>query len=109
MSRRAAQIYWLIHIFIRTAYQSAQLVAVISLVREILIFQGLFPILYGQPPQDKILVIRSNGRYTRDYVYIDDIIDGYPIVAENLQRLKLAGKAFNLSYGDPLSVIRIMS
>jgi CDP-glucose 4,6-dehydratase len=50
------------------------------------------------------LLIRSDGKFTRDYVYVDDIVDGYIILAEKLKKLKLGGEAFNFSDENPLAV-----
>jgi len=50
------------------------------------------------------LLIRSDGKFTRDYVYVDDIVDGYIVLAEKLKKLKLGGEAFNFSDENPLTV-----
>jgi CDP-glucose 4,6-dehydratase len=55
------------------------------------------------------LLIRSDGQYTRDYVYIDDIVNGYILLAEKLKKLDLKGEAFNLSDENPLAVIRVVN
>jgi len=57
----------------------------------------------------KTLFIRSDGQFTRDYIYIDDIINGYSIIAEKLRRLKLSGKAFNFSSENPVTVINLVN
>jgi len=56
----------------------------------------------------KRLIIRSDGKFTRDYVYVDDIADGYMLIAENLEKLNLAGEAFNLSNEKPVSVLALV-
>lgn len=56
----------------------------------------------------KTLLIRSDGKFTRDYVYIDDIINGYIILAEKLKKLHLAGEAFNFSNEAPISVLNLI-
>jgi CDP-glucose 4,6-dehydratase len=56
----------------------------------------------------KTLFIRSNGKFIRDYVYVDDIVEGYIILAEKLQKLKLAGEAFNFSDENPISVLALV-
>lgn len=56
----------------------------------------------------RALYIRSNGKFTRDYVYVDDIADGYIILAERLNKLKLAGEAFNFSDESPISVANLV-
>lgn len=57
----------------------------------------------------KKLFIRSNGKFTRDYVYVDDIVDGYIILAEKLKKLRLSGNAFNFSNGNPLTVLEVVN
>ncbi|MFA5059479.1 MAG: GDP-mannose 4,6-dehydratase [Candidatus Omnitrophota bacterium] len=57
----------------------------------------------------KRLIIRSNGRYTRDYIYVEDIVRGYIVLAEKIQSLKLLGQAFNFSNEKPLSVLSLFS
>jgi CDP-glucose 4,6-dehydratase len=50
-------------------------------------------ILRGQPP-----MIRSDGRYIRDYFYVEDGAHAYMVLAEALAaRPELAGEAFNFS------------
>lgn len=56
----------------------------------------------------KTLLIRSDGKFTRDYVYVDDIVSGYILLAEKLNKLKLGGQAFNLSDENPLSVLQVL-
>jgi CDP-glucose 4,6-dehydratase len=54
------------------------------------------------------LLVRSDGKFIRDYVYIDDITTGYALLAENLETLGLAGEAFNFSADCPVSVIELL-
>jgi len=56
----------------------------------------------------KPFYIKSDGLFTRDYVYVDDIVDGYILMAEQLEVKHLSGNAFNLSYGDPISVLGLV-
>jgi len=56
----------------------------------------------------KTLFIRSNGKFTRDYIFVDDIVDGYIFLAERLQALNLIGEAFNFSNEKPLSVMELV-
>jgi len=53
-------------------------------------------------------LIRSDGKFTRDYIYIEDIIKAYIMLAEKAERLKLFGQAFNLSNEKPISVIKLV-
>ena len=56
----------------------------------------------------KTLLIRSDGKFTRDYVYVDDIINGYILLAEKINNLKLSGEAFNLSDESPITVLELV-
>lgn len=56
----------------------------------------------------KTLSIRSDGKFTRDYIYIDDIINGYMLLAQELRRRKLSGEAFNFSNEHPITVIKLV-
>jgi len=57
---------------------------------------------------EKALLIRSDGKFTRDYVFVDDIINGYILLAEKLAPLKLGGEAFNFSSENPISVLELV-
>lgn len=56
----------------------------------------------------KTIKIRSDGLFTRDYVYVDDIVEGYILLAEKMKNLSLAGEAFNISAEKPYSVIEVV-
>lgn len=56
----------------------------------------------------KQFIIRSNGKFTRDYVCVEDIVNGYIILAEKVKRLKLEGHAFNFSDENPMTVIDVV-
>jgi len=51
---------------------------------------------------DSTLDIRSDGKQIREYLYIEDVVDGYITLAENIK--KAGGEAFNFSSGERLSV-----
>ncbi len=54
-------------------------------------------------------VIRSNGQFVRDYFYVEDGVEAYLTLAENLaSRPELAGQAFNFSNEQPVTVIEIV-
>ncbi len=56
--------------------------------------------LRGKPP-----VIRSDGEYTRDYIYVRDAVGAYLLLAERLaEEPGLRGEAFNFSNESPLTV-----
>jgi len=57
--------------------------------------------------KNKTLSIRSDGKFTRDYVFVDDIVNGYIMLAEQLEHKKLAGEAFNFSDENPITVLEL--
>ena len=62
-------------------------------------------VLRGSAP-----VIRSDGRMIRDYLYVEDAVDAYLAVAEALAEGDVvAGQAINVSYGEPQSVIELVT
>jgi CDP-glucose 4,6-dehydratase len=59
--------------------------------------------LRGEAP-----VIRSDGTYVRDYLYVKDAVSGYVALAERMAADPgLVGQAFNLSNGQPVTVIDV--
>ncbi len=50
-------------------------------------------------------VIRSDGSFVRDYVYVGDAVAAYLDVAEQMHRADVAGEAFNFSDEKPMSVL----
>jgi CDP-glucose 4,6-dehydratase len=62
-------------------------------------------VLRGEPP-----VIRSDGRYVRDYFYVEDGAAAYTLLAEALaDNPDLRGEAFNFSYESPIGVRDLVS
>jgi CDP-glucose 4,6-dehydratase len=51
------------------------------------------------------LIIRSNGKFTRDYNYVEDIVSAYLVLAQKAKKLNLYGQAFNFSDEFPISVL----
>ena len=51
-------------------------------------------------------IIRSDGNYMRDYFYIEDVVDAYLVLAEQLHRVR--GEAFNFGTEKPISVKTIV-
>lgn len=55
-------------------------------------------------------VIRSDGTFIRDYIFVEDGAHAYITLAEQMQeRAELRGQAFNFSYGLRLSVRDVVS
>jgi CDP-glucose 4,6-dehydratase len=54
-------------------------------------------------------IIRSDGQYTRDYIYVKDGVHAYLLLAERLAGNRaLAGEVFNFSYEQPLTVLQLV-
>jgi len=61
-------------------------------------------VLRGERP-----IIRSDGRFVRDYLYVEDAVAAYLLLAERLSGdASLAGQAFNISYEQPLTVLDLV-
>jgi len=58
----------------------------------------------GQRP-----VLRSDGTFKRDYVYVLDAVSAYLAMGEALDRPEIAGEAFNFGPEKPQSVLDIVS
>ncbi len=52
-------------------------------------------------------MIRSNGKFTRDYIFVQDVVDAYMLLAQSIKKFKLAGQAFNFSCETPISVLKL--
>lgn len=59
--------------------------------------------------EEKELLIRSDGTPQRDYLYVEDAVEGYLTLAEQLHRDEVRGKAFNFSSGKPVSVLEMVN
>ena len=61
-------------------------------------------VLRGEPP-----VIRSNGRFVRDYFYVEDAAEAYMRLAERLAGDRaLVGHAFNLGSDRPMTALAMV-
>ncbi len=53
-------------------------------------------------------VLRSNGKFLRDYLFIDDVICGYIKLGKEMQNTKVRGIAVNFGSGKPITVINLV-
>ena len=56
--------------------------------------------------KNESLLIRSNGKYVRDYVYVGDVIEALILLSKNITKVK--GEVFNISSNENLSVLEIV-
>ena len=59
--------------------------------------------------ENKAPVIRSDGTFIRDYVYVEDVVGAYISLAQALDRPEIHGEAFNFSSESHVSVIEIVN
>jgi CDP-glucose 4,6-dehydratase len=60
-------------------------------------------LLLGERP-----VIRSDGKFIRDYIYVEDVIDAYLALGGAVERADVRGQAFNFSPESQVQVIDIV-
>lgn len=60
-------------------------------------------ILKGERP-----IIRSDGKFVRDYIYVKDAAQAYLRLAEHLADGAIQGQGFNFSVGKPMTVLEIV-
>lgn len=56
----------------------------------------------GQPP-----LIRSDGTFTRDYLYVEDAVSAYIAMAQHADRPDVRGEAFNFGPQQPHTVLEV--
>jgi len=64
-------------------------------------YQGVLGIFLGRIQRGEPITIFGDGEQTRDFVYIDDIVDGWLTALDNPR--STAGRVFNLGSGRPYS------
>ncbi len=58
----------------------------------------------GQPP-----IVRSDGTPRRDYIYIQEVVGAYTMLAERMLERKAVGECYNFSNNQPLRVLEIVA
>jgi CDP-glucose 4,6-dehydratase len=61
-------------------------------------------LLRGERP-----IIRSNGQFVRDYIYVKDVVQAYMRLAECLDNEFVRGGAFNFSNERPMTVLELVA
>ncbi len=54
-------------------------------------------------------IIRSDGKFIRDYLHVHDTVSAYLALAEQVARSEVAGQAFNFSTESPVTVIEVVA
>lgn len=60
-------------------------------------------LLKNEPP-----LIRSDGTFIRDYIYVHDVVEAYLALARNAAHEGIQGEAFNFAPSKPYSVLEII-
>lgn len=71
-------------------------------------FNRLIPGTIRSVLRDEAPVIRSDGKFIRDYFYVRDAVDAYLTLAERLPDERFNGQAFNFSTETPVSVLELV-
>ena len=61
-------------------------------------------VIHNQQP-----IIRSNGLFIRDYIYVKDVVDAYLTLSENMNNKSIIGQCFNFSTDKPYNVLKIVN
>src|SRR3989338_5634689 len=69
-------------------------------------FSRIIPGVMESIIKNSELRIRSNGKYVRDYLYVKDVVDGYLLLAQNIEKVK--GEAFNFGSDETLTVLDVI-
>lgn len=69
-------------------------------------FSRIIPGIMKSIIQNSELRIRSNGKYIRDYLYVKDVVAGYILLAQNIEKVK--GEVFNFGSNNTLSVLQLI-
>ncbi|MFA5175673.1 MAG: GDP-mannose 4,6-dehydratase [Candidatus Nanoarchaeia archaeon] len=54
------------------------------------------------------ILIRSNGKFTREFFYVKDAANAYITLAEKIQELNLKGEAFNFGTDKPVIILDLV-
>ncbi len=53
-------------------------------------------------------IVRSDGKFVRDYFFVEDAVEAYLHFAEQLDRPELHGQAFNFGNEKPITVLEVV-
>lgn len=70
-------------------------------------FSRIIPGIMKSVVKGESLELRSDGTFVRDYVYVKDVVAGYLLLAENIQKVK--GEAFNFGSKETRSVLEVIT
>ncbi len=53
-------------------------------------------------------LIRSDGKFTRDYIFVKDVVEAYLLLASKTSEQDIRGQAFNFSAEQPWTVLEVV-
>lgn len=71
-------------------------------------FNRLVPGTIASALRNERPIVRSDGKFVRDYFYVMNAVEGYMKLAEKMPDASVNGEAFNFGYGEPLSVLELV-
>jgi CDP-glucose 4,6-dehydratase len=71
-------------------------------------FNRIIPGTIWSVLNDQRPVIRSNGLFVRDYIYVKDVAHAYLTLAEKMDETSIVGECFNFSTDQPFNVLEIV-
>lgn len=71
-------------------------------------FNRLIPGTIRSVLRNEAPIIRSDGKFIRDYFFMRDAVDAYLTLAEHLPDAQFNGEAFNFSTETPVSVLELV-
>ena len=73
-------------------------------------FNRLIPETILSIVKNKKIILRSNGKYLRDYIYVDDVVEGYISLYKFMikNKINLLNNTFNFGTNKPIKVIELV-
>jgi CDP-glucose 4,6-dehydratase len=72
-------------------------------------FERIIPYTIAQALKGEAPVLRSDGQFTRDFLYVEEAAKAHLMLAERLAGdVSLRGEAFNFSHGVDITVLRLV-
>jgi CDP-glucose 4,6-dehydratase len=72
-------------------------------------FERIIPYTIAQVLKGEAPVLRSDGQFTRDFLYVEEAARAHLLLAEKLAGdVSLRGEAFNFSHGVEITVLRLV-
>lgn len=69
-------------------------------------FNRIMPGIFKAIIEKRNLLVRSDGKMIREYIYVKDVVDGYLKLAQNINKTK--GEAFNFGSKNIFSVLEVI-